>query len=293
MLQRGRAGTRRRATTARLRCRRTAGRWGLRRAESPTGPRSRRLAGNSPVLAAGPAGVHHRTHRLCGPPPDRYQSSRRNATGHRSVGHGSRRRQAAPGHPGQRLGHIADAHCIAGCPCGGFNPETYELTLVLGGSTEVSQGRNDAALLASDFALWTSSRPYRGRALNTTGTGAARAIILHLPRTLVPVPEARLDRLFAWALPARSGIGRILADHLISVAREAPGPDEPDSERLGLASLDLAAGLLAARSDAQDPVPHGEVQALPHGDPGGDSGALKRTVGRPAHTWIATWRQPL
>ncbi|WP_329312148.1 helix-turn-helix domain-containing protein [Streptomyces sp. NBC_01278] len=135
------------------------------------------------------------------------------------------------------------------------DPETYELTLVLGGSMEVSQGRNDAALLAGDVALWTSSRPYRGRALNAPGTGAARAIILHLPRTLVPVPEARLDRLFACVLPARSGIGRILADHLISVVREAPGLDEPDSERLGLASLDLAAGLLAAQADAQDLVP--------------------------------------
>lgn len=135
------------------------------------------------------------------------------------------------------------------------DPETYELTLILGGSMEVSQGRNEAALLAGDFALWTSSRPYSGRALSTSATGAARAIILHLPRTLVPVPEARLERLFARALPARSGIGRVLADHLTSVAREAPALDEPDSQRLGLASLDLAAGLLAARADAHDRVP--------------------------------------
>ncbi|WP_330334525.1 helix-turn-helix domain-containing protein [Streptomyces sp. NBC_00536] len=135
------------------------------------------------------------------------------------------------------------------------DPETYELTLVLGGSMEVSQGRNDAALHAGDFALWTSSRPYRGRAVSTPETGAARAVILHLPRTLVPVPESRLDRLFASTLSARSGIARILADHLISVAREAPLLDESDGERLGLASLDLAAGLLASRADAQDRVP--------------------------------------
>ncbi|MFF9010516.1 helix-turn-helix domain-containing protein [Streptomyces goshikiensis] len=134
------------------------------------------------------------------------------------------------------------------------DPETYELTLILGGSMAVSQGRNDAALRAGDFALWTSSRPYRGRAASTPGTGAARAIILHLPRTLVPVPQARLDPLLAHTLPARSGIGRILADHLVSVAREAPGLDDTECERLGMASLDLAAGLLAVRADAQDRI---------------------------------------
>ncbi|WEH37243.1 helix-turn-helix domain-containing protein [Streptomyces sp. AM 4-1-1] len=134
------------------------------------------------------------------------------------------------------------------------DPETYELTLILDGAMEVSQGRNHAALRAGDFALWTSSRPYRGRAVSTPGSGAARAIILHLPRALVPVREARLGPLFARALSAGSGIGRILADHLVSVAREAPALDEPDSERLGLASLDLAAGLLAARAEAQDSI---------------------------------------
>ncbi|MFI5770982.1 helix-turn-helix domain-containing protein [Streptomyces sp. NPDC051658] len=135
------------------------------------------------------------------------------------------------------------------------DPETYELTLILGGAMEVSQDRNDTALFAGDFALWTSSRPYRGRTVSAAGTGAARAIILHLPRTLVPVPEAKLDRLFACALPARSGMGRILADHLVSVAREAPGLDELESERIGLASLDLATGLLAARANVQDRLP--------------------------------------
>ncbi|MEV7439076.1 helix-turn-helix domain-containing protein [Streptomyces griseoviridis] len=135
------------------------------------------------------------------------------------------------------------------------DPETYELTLVLGGSMEVSQRRNEARLSAGDFAVWTSSRPYRGRAVSGPGVGSARAIILHLPREMLPVPEARMDRLLACAVSGRTGMGRVLADHLTSVAREASALDPLDSPRLGLASLDLAAGLFAAQADALDRLP--------------------------------------
>ncbi|WP_404961799.1 helix-turn-helix domain-containing protein [Streptomyces sp. 147326] len=135
------------------------------------------------------------------------------------------------------------------------DPETYELTLVLSGAMEVSQLRNEARLSAGDFAFWTSSRPYGGRAVSEPGTGGPRAIILHLPRALVPVPEDRMNRLLACAVPGGTGMGRILADHLTSVAREAPGLDALDAERLGMVTLDLAVGMLAARTGAQDRLP--------------------------------------
>ncbi|MFF1907753.1 helix-turn-helix domain-containing protein [Kitasatospora sp. NPDC058218] len=135
------------------------------------------------------------------------------------------------------------------------DPETYELALVLDGVLEISQLRNEARLSAGDFAIWSTSRPYHGRAAGSSGTGAARAVVLHLPKALVPVPEAELDQLLARALPAGNGMGRILADHLVSVAREAPGLDEADRRRLGVTSLDLASGLLASRAAAQRCLP--------------------------------------
>ncbi|MFI2611661.1 helix-turn-helix domain-containing protein [Kitasatospora sp. NPDC018619] len=138
------------------------------------------------------------------------------------------------------------------------DPETYELALVLGGSMTVSQGRSEARLVAGDFALWSSSHPYRGDAAGSVGgpdEGPSRAIVLHLPRALVPVPEAKVGALLARTLPAAAGMGRILAQHLASVAGEAHLLTEQDCARLGVVSLDLAAGFLAERADAAARLP--------------------------------------
>ncbi|WP_457512505.1 AraC-like ligand-binding domain-containing protein [Streptomyces sp. TE33382] len=131
------------------------------------------------------------------------------------------------------------------------DPETYELTLILGGAMWISQGRDEADLSAGDFAVWTSSRPYRGRAAGGPAAGDSRALIVHLPRALVPLPEARVDQLLARGLPARSGVGRIFAEYLNALAGQGPTTDERDRTRLGATTLDLAAGFLAHLADAQ------------------------------------------
>ncbi|XMN11227.1 helix-turn-helix domain-containing protein [Streptomyces griseobrunneus] len=133
----------------------------------------------------------------------------------------------------------------------GGDPETYELTLILGGAMWVSQGRNEADLSAGDFALWTSSRPYRGRAVSGPTVGDSRALIVHLPRALLPLPETKVDQLLARGLPARSGMGRILAEYLRALAEQGPAADERDRTRLGATTLDLAAGFFAHLADAQ------------------------------------------
>ncbi|MFJ4671530.1 hypothetical protein [Kitasatospora purpeofusca] len=79
--------------------------------------------------------------------------------------------------------------------------------------------------------------------------------MLHLPRALVQVPEAKVGDLLARTLPAAAGMGRILAQHLASVAGEAHLLTEQDCARLGVISLDLAAGFLAERADAAGRLP--------------------------------------
>ncbi|MEV0537770.1 helix-turn-helix domain-containing protein [Kitasatospora sp. NPDC050463] len=135
------------------------------------------------------------------------------------------------------------------------DPETYELALILSGSMAVSQDRSEAHLGAGDFAIWSSSRPYRGLAAGGPDGGSSRAVVLHLPRALVPVPEAKVGGLLARTLPAAAGMGRILAQYLLSVAREAHGLTEQDGARLGVTSLDLAAGFLAEQADAAARLP--------------------------------------
>ncbi|MFD9359716.1 helix-turn-helix domain-containing protein [Streptomyces sp. NPDC060031] len=135
------------------------------------------------------------------------------------------------------------------------DPETYELTLILAGAMVVGQGRNETRLRAGDFAMWTSSRPYNGHAESGPVIGDSRAIILHLPRALVPLPEAKIDRLLAVGIPTRSGTGRVLAQFLGSVVHEAPVLDATERERLGGTSLDLTTGFLAHHLDAQEYLP--------------------------------------
>ncbi|MFI1170384.1 AraC-like ligand-binding domain-containing protein [Streptomyces melanogenes] len=135
------------------------------------------------------------------------------------------------------------------------DPETFELTLILEGAMHVAQGRNETHLGAGDFAMWTSSRPYSGRAGGGPGGGLSRAIILHLPHSLVPLPRKRVEELLAHRMPAASGFGRVLAQYLRSVAQEASALDEADCTRLGAVSLDLATGFLAERIGTQERLP--------------------------------------
>ncbi|WP_338930433.1 helix-turn-helix domain-containing protein [Streptomyces netropsis] len=135
------------------------------------------------------------------------------------------------------------------------DPETYELTLILGGEMRVAQERRETSLAAGDFAMWTSSRPYSGRAVSSPESGASRAVILHLPQALVPLPQDRVKPLLARGLSARSGLGRILAQYLESLVQEAPALDDEATGRLGTTSLDLATGFLAQQVGAQERLP--------------------------------------
>ncbi|WP_228775170.1 AraC family transcriptional regulator [Streptomyces sp. NRRL B-1677] len=135
------------------------------------------------------------------------------------------------------------------------DPETYELTLILGGAMRVAQERCEARFSAGDFAMWTSSRPYTGQAVSGPEADAPRAVILHLPQALVPLPQDKVRPLLARGLPARSGMGRIFAQYLESLVQQAPFLDEEVAGRLGRTSLDLAAGFLAQQAGAQERLP--------------------------------------
>ncbi|PKV90008.1 helix-turn-helix domain-containing protein [Streptomyces sp. TLI_146] len=135
------------------------------------------------------------------------------------------------------------------------DPETFELTLILEGTMRVTQERSETLLHPGDFAMWTSSRPYSGHAMGNSRGGLSHAVILHLPHRLVPLPRTRIAELLARRMPAHSGMGRILAQYLRSVAEEAPGFDEPTAQRLGTTSIELATGFLAEQIGTQERLP--------------------------------------
>ncbi|MET4927416.1 hypothetical protein P3L51_34500 [Streptomyces sp. PSRA5] len=53
------------------------------------------------------------------------------------------------------------------------DPETYELTLILGGLMGISQRRRTSRLAAGDIAMWSSSRPVQRSGDERAGEGRA------------------------------------------------------------------------------------------------------------------------
>ncbi len=133
------------------------------------------------------------------------------------------------------------------------DPETYELTLLLSGKMWVSQSRQETLFSPGDFNMWSSSRPYDSQV--TDDTMPARAVTLHLPRALFPLPENKVDRLLAHALPSATGVGAVFARHLVSIVQEAKTFTEGDGQRLGVMTWDLATAFLAHHIDASARLP--------------------------------------
>ncbi|MEV7278833.1 helix-turn-helix domain-containing protein [Streptomyces sp. NPDC093111] len=136
------------------------------------------------------------------------------------------------------------------------DPETYELTLMLSGTLRISQAGREDTVSEGDFNLWSSSEPSRSRVAGG-GPGAAPsdAIVLHLPRSRVALPPARVDELLACGIPAGRGVGAVLARHLTSVVREAAYLSEADGRRIGAMTADLVTAFLAHHLDASDSLP--------------------------------------
>ncbi len=135
------------------------------------------------------------------------------------------------------------------------DPEDYQLTLILGTEMWISQARNEARMAAGDLVLWSTSLPFDGRGLAGSHNGISKAIILHLPRTGLPLPTAKVDHLLANAVPGRTGIAGILARHLLGVAEEASHLEGPAAAQVGIATWELATAFLGHWADARDRVP--------------------------------------
>ncbi|MEV8534601.1 helix-turn-helix domain-containing protein [Streptomyces sp. NPDC051211] len=134
------------------------------------------------------------------------------------------------------------------------DPEAYELCLILGSDMWLEQRRSDARVRAGDLLLWDTSQPFDGRGLGADGQ-LSRAIILHLPRAALPLPEARLNELLARRMPTDAGMGALLAGFLRGLVDEAGAWTGQDAVRLGSVAMELSAAFLAHRLDAGAALP--------------------------------------
>ncbi|MFE9093395.1 helix-turn-helix domain-containing protein [Streptomyces sp. NPDC007264] len=130
------------------------------------------------------------------------------------------------------------------------DPELWVLALVVKGAMQREQGGNRVEPRPGDLVLYDTSQPYWA-SIDTDD--AARSIVLHLPRSAVPVPEQALRRLVATALPSRTGIGALLSQLLRGLVEQGPTLEAGRTPRLASAVVDLTVAFLASLSDGEGP----------------------------------------
>lgn len=127
------------------------------------------------------------------------------------------------------------------------DPELWEIGYIATGTMGLEQARSRALTQAGDLLLYDTSRPFDAKV-----TEGGRIIVLHLPKTVVPVPAPSLRGLVSRRLPAR-GSGAMLTGFLQELARwEWHGWE---AERLGSAAIQLASAFLGHLADTEGLLP--------------------------------------
>jgi AraC-like DNA-binding protein len=133
------------------------------------------------------------------------------------------------------------------------DPDEYAVGLILRGRQGLVQDRREAAAGAGDLIMYSDSRPYQ--AIVEAHPSLAATVVVRIPRSALPLPAARVDRLLASPLPGREGIGGLLSGFLTRVTTDASPYDRADNHRLGVVLLDLLTAWLARHLDAEQRTP--------------------------------------
>jgi AraC-like DNA-binding protein len=138
------------------------------------------------------------------------------------------------------------------------DPELYSVVFALRGTVGVSQADREVVLNARDFALYDSSRPFHLRV--GTGPEPATLIRAHIPRALLPLPAAGMERLFAAGIPGRSGVGALFTQFLTGLTTDEVAYRPTDIPRLSRVAVDLLTTALAHHADGEARVPDDSPQ---------------------------------
>ncbi|MBO8195675.1 helix-turn-helix domain-containing protein [Streptomyces oryzae] len=128
------------------------------------------------------------------------------------------------------------------------DPECIQLALVRSGPHIIEQNRRNAPARPGELLLFDSSRPFDSYA-------DGEALLLQIPRSVLPLRGHRFDPVLARPLPGDRGTGRLLAEFLTRVARDGYERLRQDATRLGTVALDLAAAVLADHLDRAADLP--------------------------------------
>ncbi|WP_275561516.1 helix-turn-helix domain-containing protein [Streptomyces sp. 5-6(2022)] len=130
------------------------------------------------------------------------------------------------------------------------DPELYHLSLPLQGTNGIAHVDLETIHGPYDMHMVDSSRPFDIHVL--TSPAPVRMVGLEVPKALLPLPPRAVDRLLARRLPAREGVGALLAGFLTLLVQDTASYGPADGPRLERVLVDLLSAVLAHHVDADD-----------------------------------------
>ncbi|MEU0741847.1 helix-turn-helix domain-containing protein [Streptomyces sp. NPDC006134] len=141
------------------------------------------------------------------------------------------------------------------------DPEVYQIQCLVRGEGGAAQDGHEETFRAGDLVLVDSSRPYEAR--HRPAPGPVSAVIVTLPRALLPLPPSAMRRLSAVPVPLRQGLGGVLYRWLTDLAARAGEFTGADAPALARTTTDLLASVLGRCLEAEDTLdPESRRRAL-------------------------------
>ncbi|MEU6238909.1 helix-turn-helix domain-containing protein [Kitasatospora sp. NPDC047058] len=132
------------------------------------------------------------------------------------------------------------------------DPEQYQLVLTTQRALRVPRPGPGAVIPGDPLRTDTPRDP------ENTGAsegGLVQAIVLEIPRSVLPLQPSRANRLLAQPIPVTGGTGAILADFLAALVTHGPDCPAEETKRLGAIAVDLATACLAPHLGALGEAP--------------------------------------
>ncbi|MEU1732146.1 helix-turn-helix domain-containing protein [Streptosporangium sp. NPDC020145] len=127
-------------------------------------------------------------------------------------------------------------------------PKPYQVHLVLNGEAVVDHVGRRARLGQGQFVLVDTSHPYA--AWRSCAPETTSALVVQIPRTLLPLPQDAAGRLIAVPFSASRGMGALFAQWLVGLDQRAEQFGAADASPLASVTVDLLAAVLSSRLDS-------------------------------------------
>jgi AraC-like DNA-binding protein len=148
------------------------------------------------------------------------------------------------------------------------DPGMYVLNLTLRGSQTFCQSGRTATGYTGDLMIVDSSVPFEGAiggdlggASGTAsgspvgGDGITESCNLHIPKSMVCLPEKSVSRLLGTRLSTREGVAAITAATLAALNAQLPSCSPRDAVHLSTIATDMFSALVAHCLDERQPLP--------------------------------------